>query len=337
MKSRISSCMLIFLIVAFSSICTLAAAAEFSADYKHISSHGVGDIASHGFVDTGKVFVKGDKERREMVQQGKTEVYIERYDNKLSWLLIPDKKQYREQSLTFNITNPVKYSNADVKYRYDLKVIGHATVSGYACKITQYAYKDERFGIVTVWFADKLNHYVKYEQAHKGKVSSAVEYSNIKVGNLDNSLFEIPKGYSKVSAASNQTKGPDVAGPSVTAHGQCCIAGNYHVKFQLRESPGCSNVYETFRMSIEQVDCGPNLRVTKTSDQTGMSFKIKGSVSPEKNNCCNVNLIERGSVDFIQARGSLCKTGDSWTVKGSYSHKKEGGKTCNGVWMTIPD
>jgi outer membrane lipoprotein-sorting protein len=67
--------------------------------------------------------------------------------------------------------------------------------------LIQYAYKKKKYGILVQWFSQRLNFAIKYQtkESSNGKVTSTVEYKNIKTGGIADSLFEVPDGYTRMS------------------------------------------------------------------------------------------------------------------------------------------
>ncbi|HEQ71301.1 MAG TPA: DUF4412 domain-containing protein [Spirochaetia bacterium] len=158
---------------------------ELSADMKSTDAAGK--------VTTGKIYIKPDKIRQEIVVDGDTTVVILRMDKKISWTLLPGN-QYMEMALQFDPSRP----GSDPSVQYTTKTIGTETVAGYVCTVTEYSYKDKKLGVTVQWMADKIGFPVKTVSKNaSGKVMSTIEYSNIKPGNQPDSLFEIPKGYQK--------------------------------------------------------------------------------------------------------------------------------------------
>ena len=163
-------------------------AAEFSADLL---------LKQAGETMTGKVYIKGDKMRREFVQQGQKQIMIVRPDRGLMWLLMPAEKIYMEMSSQESgAYDPTL--DQDIQNKAEIKLLGKETVNGYVCDKYQYIYHDTSMGTTTQWVAKKLNYAIKSEY----KSSSGdmlVEYKNIKEGNVQNSLFEVPGDYMLLS------------------------------------------------------------------------------------------------------------------------------------------
>jgi negative regulator of sigma E activity len=165
-----------------------ATGAEFSADIVE---------KMHGQQISGKVYVKGDKIRREAVRGGKEGVIIMRLDRKVVWNLMPDQKKYVE----IPNMNPAQFDSPETRKELeriaDRKELGTEKVSGYDCQKIQYVYHDKSLGTLTQWVAKKLKYPIKME--HKGQAGEmSMEYRNIKEGSVSDSLFDLPKGYEKM-------------------------------------------------------------------------------------------------------------------------------------------
>lgn len=166
-------------VLAFSGI--THAAVEFAADIV---------IAPKGDEPMkGKIFVKGDKVRQEASDEDGPQIMIIRPDKKVTWVITPEEKTYTEvpyQSTgkTFEEWTADKEKNA--------KFLGEETVSGMPCK----KYETIEDGEKTVfWIPGQFPFPIKIEDAE-----IAMEYQNIKLGPLDDSLFELPAGYEKMAA-----------------------------------------------------------------------------------------------------------------------------------------
>jgi outer membrane lipoprotein-sorting protein len=161
-----------------------AATAEFSGDFSMTDAKGK--------IATGKIFIKGDKIRQEITAEEQTSIVIIRWDKKVSWTLLPEK-QYMEVALTFNNIVPQK------DLEYEVTSLGKETVNGYECNVTQYTYKNKKYGVLVQWIYQKFGYPVKTQNKDaKGKTIEITEYKNIKTGNLADSLFEVPSGYQKM-------------------------------------------------------------------------------------------------------------------------------------------
>ncbi|NSW86102.1 MAG: DUF4412 domain-containing protein [Syntrophobacteraceae bacterium] len=136
----------------------------------------------------GKIYVKGDKVRQEMTEEGEVQIMIIRPDKKVTWMIIPEDKTYLEmpyqaEDKTFEEWTAEKESKA--------KLLGEETVSGLQSR----KYESIEDGEKTYfWISKKFPFPVKVED-----VEVTMEYRNIKEGSVPDSLFELPSGYEKMT------------------------------------------------------------------------------------------------------------------------------------------
>jgi hypothetical protein len=179
--------MLVFSLVFSVSVAVLALlglghakAAEFSADMV---------IAPKGDEPMkGKIFVKGDKVRQETVEEDETQIMIIRPDKKITWMITPEEKTYMEmpyqsEDKTFEEWTAEKEKKA--------KFLGEETVSGMPCKKYETVEDGEK---TFFWISTQFPFPIKVEDSEV-----TMEYQNIKLGPLDNALFELPPGYEKMA------------------------------------------------------------------------------------------------------------------------------------------
>jgi hypothetical protein len=179
--------MLIFSMVFSVSVAVLAflglaqaRAAEFSADMVIVPK---GDEAMKG-----KIFVKGDKIRQETVEEDETQIMIIRPDIKITWMITPEEKTYMEmpyqsEDKTFEEWTAEKEKKA--------KFLGEETVSGMQCKKYEIVEDSEK---TYFWVSSQFPFPIKVEDSEV-----VMEYQNIKLGPLEDSLFELPQGYEKMA------------------------------------------------------------------------------------------------------------------------------------------
>jgi len=182
---------------------------EYAADVvMQMTGHGAG----HGPLEVkGKVYVAGEKERRETTLMGRTSVVINRRDKKVTWVLMPAQNGYTEHGPGGPNEDP--YASWE-KAGVTLTKLGQETVNGVAA--TKYRaeakVKDGYMDTGLLWMTEE-NIPVRLEAHMKGQDSQlVVNYTNIKTGKQDAALFEVPASYHKVDR-------PQVAGmPSSPAH-----------------------------------------------------------------------------------------------------------------------
>ncbi|KPK63354.1 hypothetical protein AMJ83_07220 [candidate division WOR_3 bacterium SM23_42] len=172
------------------SMCSsTSSATEFTADMTVTIHH---DNA----VQTSKIFVKESRYRMEQVEDGQEIVVLVDQEQRLTRVLLPADKMYVEiasddmQSLMNDPFQAAKYT----------ETIGEKTkagvekISGYDCDV--YAIKRDGDDLMKLWVAKKLNFPMKIEIPGKGGRTMLLE--KIKTGSLEDNLFAMPAGYTKM-------------------------------------------------------------------------------------------------------------------------------------------
>jgi len=167
----------------------MAPAVEYSADQK--TSTKQGEMKS-------KVYFSAGKQRMEIPG---TSITITRRDKKVVWTIMPRQKMYMEHAI-----GQGQGMGADVPVDSVVESTneGSETINGVSTTRYRLVFKNkvgEKTGSGFTWL-DKNNIAVKSDYSMKNEkgenVSIRFELSNIKIGKLDPSLFEIPDGYSKM-------------------------------------------------------------------------------------------------------------------------------------------
>ena len=159
-----------------------AVAEEFSAD---VSGH----MGNSGAFQ-GKVFMSNQKMRMETPQS----ITISRMDRGVVWMLMPQQKMYMEMGLGSEIAVS---SLEKLPGEIERQSLGTEMVNGKLA--TKYRIVTEQQGIrgaILHWIAPGLNFPVKIA-TENGSV--LMEYTNFRMGPQDQSLFELPSGYQKMS------------------------------------------------------------------------------------------------------------------------------------------
>lgn len=171
-----------------------AGAAEFAADFKQYQAWG-----DEGEKEkTGKIFVKGEKSRMEFFKAGQAEgIMIVNPEKNASWLLNTQEKTYMEIDLAQSPSQYAKEGSME-EHGFTKESLGSETVSGYSCVKERYTHKDKNMGSMVLWTSRKLSYPVKWESKNPSG-TSWFQLSNIKEGKVNDSLFELPKGYEAIS------------------------------------------------------------------------------------------------------------------------------------------
>ena len=159
-------------------------AAEFSADL----IQKMGDE-----VKKGKFFVKGNKMRMEF-EEGIT---IMDLATGKTITLQPEEKMYIEMPAMGAMATAAE-SDKELAKIATKKKVGTEKINGYKCDKHLITYHDKAMGKMTQWYARKLNYPIKTVY-HGPQGEMVTEYSNIKEGGVSDSLFEVPRGYQKMS------------------------------------------------------------------------------------------------------------------------------------------
>ncbi len=181
-----------FLICVGLFLCTCAnssSAAEYTADMTET-------VHQNNEVRTIKIYVKGARYRMEEEEEGQQIIVLVDQTENMTRVLLPSDKLYMEiasddmQSLMNDPFQAAKYSETigeKVK-------TGTEKVSGYECDV--YAIKRDGDMIMKLWVSEKLSLPVKIEIPGEGGRTMLMD--NIKTGMVDDALFMLPDGYTKM-------------------------------------------------------------------------------------------------------------------------------------------
>lgn len=183
--NSLAGLMALVCVLAFSG---MTFAAEFTADLIQ---------KRQGIEMKGKIYVKGEKMRMDMTMEGEKTSTITRIDKKIVWIIKHEDKMYMEMPSMVGTLQAGKVDE-DLKKIADKKKVGTEKVNGYKCDKYLIIYKDKSMGKMTQWISKKLNYPIKMVY-HSSYGDMYTEYKNIKEGKVKDSVFEIPKGYEKMS------------------------------------------------------------------------------------------------------------------------------------------
>jgi hypothetical protein len=166
----------------------VAPAAEFSAD---VVTTGAGGGMK------GKIYLKGGNMRQEVAgaPAGKAGVTIFRADKRVTWLLQPAQRTYREIRGSGGMHDPGW--EKEVEKLAVKKSLGTDMMNGQLCDKYLFIYRDKSTGTMTLWVSKRLKFPVK-TVAKSARGSMTMECKNIREGRLPDSLFEVPAGYKKM-------------------------------------------------------------------------------------------------------------------------------------------
>lgn len=142
----------------------------------------------------GKVYLQGEKMRREFPTGEGMTITIARPDLQVMWMLMPGQKMVME--MPFDKSDLGK-TMALPKDQAQMKLLGTEMVNGYETEKYETTMKGNgKTFKANMWVAKKLGVPIKMVSLD-GKFS--MEYRNIREGSLPASVFEVPPGYQKMA------------------------------------------------------------------------------------------------------------------------------------------
>jgi hypothetical protein len=153
---------------------------------------------------TEKVYVAPGKQRKEQDLGGNTQVSIIRMDKGVMWMLMPDEKMYMEMSLQ---QAQAQDPGVDLSaYTMERTEVGPEAINGQQAvkyKIIMEGADGTKLGgfqwVVNPGIQVKLDA-ISREANSKERIK--MELTNLTIGRQDPALFEIPKGYTKMTMPS---------------------------------------------------------------------------------------------------------------------------------------
>ncbi len=186
MAAKRGKMILIFLGLAWWLAAGLAQAAEFSATV-------VNRMESRE--TQGKIYMKGEKMRRDLAAGERVRIAIVRPDLKVMWMLMPGEKAYME--MPFSKASLEQMMGMSKERQAEMKLLGPETVNGYETEKYETTVKGPGQVVKSyVWVAKKFGVPIKMV-SQDGKFT--MEYRDIKEGGVPEAVFEIPQGYKKMT------------------------------------------------------------------------------------------------------------------------------------------
>ena len=151
---------------------------------------------SEGVTTTSKLYVEGPFYCIEQDEGGTAVRVIVNKDEMVTRVLRPSDKMYLEMSSTGMMSkmNDVFMSVEDLQGSTDAKLVGKEDVNGYSCD--KYVVNRDGKDVMTFWISPELEFPIKVVNMMGNKMT--MELKNIKEGDVDDALFQIPAGYQKM-------------------------------------------------------------------------------------------------------------------------------------------
>jgi hypothetical protein len=169
------------------AFCNPAPAAQFKADMV---------MGQSGATKTGKFYVKGSKYRMDQRDDGRQIVVLVDQDAGMTRVLVPARKIYMEMKSDeprSQMNDPFQGAK-HLATLTEVQKLGSEKVSGYVCD--KYLFKDKGKDLMSKWVSTSLHFPIKI--VNHVSHGMFMELKNIQETNLDDSLFQLPPGYTKM-------------------------------------------------------------------------------------------------------------------------------------------
>src|SRR5262245_28445274 len=141
---------------------------------------------------TGKIYAARDKQRSEMNFGGMQSVTIIRQDKQVGYMLMPAQQMYRE----LDVATAKQQAGGQPSDLVDITEVGKETIEGQATTKYKMIMKDGSAGGFMWITKDGIPVKLDAISKENGKRTRfTMTLSNLRVGNLDPSVFEVPAGY----------------------------------------------------------------------------------------------------------------------------------------------
>lgn len=149
-----------------------------------------------GVTKTSKLYFEEPFYRMDVEEDGEKMFVVVDQKNKVTRVIRPSEKMYIEmgsQSM-MSMANDVFQSIDNMKETYDAALVGTETINGFEC--AKYIISFEGKEMVTYWQSSELGYPIKVINTMANGMT--MELNNIQEGDVDDSLFKIPEGYTKM-------------------------------------------------------------------------------------------------------------------------------------------
>ncbi|MCW8803555.1 MAG: DUF4412 domain-containing protein [Ignavibacteriaceae bacterium] len=145
---------------------------------------------------TSKFYVENPFYRMEMEEDGQPMFVVVNNETKTTKVFMPSEKMYIEMKSDDirSLSNDVFQSLEVQKENYETKLLGTETVNGYECE--KYEVMIDGSPVSTYWQSSEIEYPIK---VISGKDQSMVmELKNIEKGDVDDAMFKVPAGFTKM-------------------------------------------------------------------------------------------------------------------------------------------
>ena len=173
----------LLLIVIFS----FASFAQFTADMVTTES---------GVTKTNKFYSENPFYRMDIEEEGQEGYVIVDRNEGVTKVVMPAEQMYMEMSSTGmqSMSNDVFQSIEKQKEKYETNLVGTETINGYECE--KYEVLIDGSVVSTFWQSPDIEYPIKVISGADSEM--VMELKNIEAGDVDDSMFQIPDGYTKM-------------------------------------------------------------------------------------------------------------------------------------------
>ena len=173
----------LLLIVIFS----FASFAQFTADMVTTES---------GVTKTNKFYSENPFYRMNIEEGGQEGYVIVDRNEGVTKVVMPAEQMYMEMSSTGmqSMSNDVFQSIEKQKEKYETNLVGTETINGYECE--KYEVLIDGSVVSTFWQSPDIEYPIKVISGADSEM--VMELKNIEAGDVDDSMFQIPDGYTKM-------------------------------------------------------------------------------------------------------------------------------------------
>ena len=145
---------------------------------------------------TGKFFSENPYYRMDMEEGGEQIFVVVNTNTKITQVFMPSQQMYMEMKSDDiqSTSNDVFQSLEEQKKNYETKLIGEETINGYVCEKYQVIMDDSP--VTTYWQSAEIEYPIKVVTGQNQDM--IMELKNIEKGDVDDALFKVPAGYTKM-------------------------------------------------------------------------------------------------------------------------------------------
>ena len=175
------------LVLGMLTLISSSAFAQFTADM----------VTTEGEVSrTGKFYVENPYYRMDMEENGQQMFVVVNNETKTTRVFMPSEKMYMEMKSDDmkSLSNDVFQSLEAQKQQYETKLVGEETVNGYECE--KYQVMIDGSPVSTYWQSSEIEYPIKVVSGDKQNM--VMELKNIEKGDVDDAIFNVPAGFTKM-------------------------------------------------------------------------------------------------------------------------------------------